>query len=75
MNRCSCSYYLALFSLLSSFANTLRIDDSDAKILYQGAWTNGHEVLDNTSQDWDHTVHYSNSSGATATLTFTGELC
>ncbi|KAI0331684.1 hypothetical protein GY45DRAFT_1322048 [Cubamyces sp. BRFM 1775] len=46
------------------------IDDSDPRIQYNGSWIS-HAQL-NTTQYWAGTATYSNDSGATATVTFTG---
>ena len=55
-------------------ADALRIDDFDHMVTYDGAWTDGANIPDDVSKNWDSTLHYSNISGATATLKFTGEL-
>ncbi|KAI1788042.1 hypothetical protein LXA43DRAFT_895289, partial [Ganoderma leucocontextum] len=71
MHRCPCS--LALITLLRlSLADALRIDDSDPTVQYSGPWTNGYNVPDDASLNWDGTLHYSNISGTTVTLKFTG---
>ena len=64
--------FVALLRL--SLAGTLRIDDSDPGVQYDDLWTNGDDIPDDTSLNWDGTLHYSNISGATAILNFTGEL-
>ncbi|KAI0331686.1 hypothetical protein GY45DRAFT_600831 [Cubamyces sp. BRFM 1775] len=47
------------------------IDDADLRILYSGSWISYTGL--NDSMNWAGTVTYSNTSGATANLTFVGD--
>ncbi|KAJ8472581.1 hypothetical protein ONZ51_g8416 [Trametes cubensis] len=47
------------------------IDDADLRILYSGSWVSYTGL--NDSMNWAGTVTYSNTSGATANLTFVGD--
>ncbi|KAM5545374.1 hypothetical protein V8D89_000987 [Ganoderma adspersum] len=64
---------LSLIALLHlCLADALRIDDFDRTVIYHGPWTIGANIPDEAALNWDSTLHYSNISGATATLKFTG---
>ena len=73
MSRCALHSSL-ITSLCLYFADALRIDDFNHTIKYSGAWTDEKNILDDVSSNWDSTLHYSNISGAKATINFTGEL-
>ncbi|THU98335.1 hypothetical protein K435DRAFT_838188 [Dendrothele bispora CBS 962.96] len=46
---------------------TLRIDDTDPSIIYQGAWLTGGGI-----EEYNHTAHGFNTASASAELTFKG---
>ena len=67
-----CATLLIFWHVRLSLGASDVIDDSDRRIQYAGSWVSYATM--NKSHYWAGTVTYSNESGATAEVTFTGVL-